>query len=177
MTKLFILSGVPGSGKSTFAKKLEYYYNKKSSQQTESPFNIVASDDLRVELTGDRQDMSRDEDVWKLFYQRPIDYLYKHHDRTITVLDATHISVQKRLEIAERYREDYDQIYIIQFQVEKDMVLEVNRIRKYSIPEAALISYCDNLECLSEEELQRFKCRMVWRRRYGDEFFKELLEV
>ena len=68
MKKLIILSAVPGSGKSTWAKKY----------QSEHPNTyIISSDQIRFELTGVYQDFSRQKEVWEIFEQRIKDYFSK----------------------------------------------------------------------------------------------------
>lgn len=75
--KLTILVGIPGSGKSTLAAKMNA--------------TVVSSDKIRVELTGDIKDQSRNDEVFKIFAQRIKDALGRGEH---VVVDST--AVQQR---------------------------------------------------------------------------------
>ena len=78
MKTLIVLSAMPGSGKSTWAKKY----------QEEHPHTlIISSDAIRYELTGAMQDFSKQKEVWELFSLRIHEYANKYEDVTV-VLDA-----------------------------------------------------------------------------------------
>ena len=78
MKTLIVLSAMPGSGKSTWAKKY----------QEEHPHTlIVSSDAIRYELTGQAQDFSKQKEVWELFSLRIHEYAKRYDDVTV-ILDA-----------------------------------------------------------------------------------------
>lgn len=78
MKTLVILSAMPGSGKSTWAKRYK----------EEHPHTfIVSSDEIRFEITGTSQDFSRQNEVWELFSLRIHEYAKKYDDVTV-ILDA-----------------------------------------------------------------------------------------
>ena len=78
MKTLIMLSAMPGSGKSTWAKKY----------QEEHPHTlIVSSDEIRYEVTGQTQDFSKQGKVWELFSLRIHEYAEKYDDVTV-ILDA-----------------------------------------------------------------------------------------
>ena len=78
MKTLIILSAMPGSGKSTWAKR----YKEEHSHTF-----IVSSDEIRFEITGTSQDFSRQNEVWELFSLRIHEYAKKYDDVTV-ILDA-----------------------------------------------------------------------------------------
>ena len=78
MKTLIVLSAMPGSGKSTWAKKY---------QGEHSHTLIVSSDEIRYELTGQLQDFSKQKEVWELFSLRIHEYAKKYDDVTV-ILDA-----------------------------------------------------------------------------------------
>ena len=78
MKTLIILSAMPGSGKSTWAKKF---------QEEHPDAFIVSSDEIRFELTGQTQDFSKQKEVWELFSLRIHEYANKYDDVTV-ILDA-----------------------------------------------------------------------------------------
>ena len=65
MKQLIILSAVPGSGKSTWAKKY---------QASHPNTYIISSDEIRFELTGQYQDFSKQKEVWEEFENRLLNY-------------------------------------------------------------------------------------------------------
>ena len=78
MKTLIMLSAMPGSGKSTWAKKY----------QEEHPHTlIVSSDKIRYEVTGQTQDFSKQAKVWELFSLRIHECAEKYDDVTV-ILDA-----------------------------------------------------------------------------------------
>jgi len=80
LPKFIMTVGIPGSGKSTWLKK-------------QSDLNIVSTDDIRKEITGDVSNISKDKDVWKIAKTRVIQLLNKGKD---VVLDATNVDSDKR---------------------------------------------------------------------------------
>lgn len=78
MKTLIVLSAMPGSGKSTWAKQY---------QAEHSHTLVVSSDAIRYELTGQSQDFSRQKEVWELFSLRIHEYAQKYDDVTV-ILDA-----------------------------------------------------------------------------------------
>ncbi|MFA5422183.1 MAG: AAA family ATPase, partial [Bacilli bacterium] len=56
--KLIVLSGIPGSGKSTYAHEYAFKHGDVA---------IVASDQIRLELFGRADDFSNEDSVWKRF--------------------------------------------------------------------------------------------------------------
>ena len=66
MKTLIMLSAVPASGKTTWAKKY---------QEDHPNVYIINSDDVRMEIThGDYKDHSRQKEVWELFEKRIHEY-------------------------------------------------------------------------------------------------------
>lgn len=79
MKTLIMLSAIPASGKSTWAK--EY-------QATHPNTYIINSDEIRMELTnGVYSDRSKQAQVWELFDKRIHEYAAKSDDITV-ILDA-----------------------------------------------------------------------------------------
>ena len=81
MRTLILLSAVPGSGKSTWAKKYQ--------AAREHTF-IVSSDDIREELFGKAQDFRDEGLVWKTFQNRLNQYGAMYEDSTV-IADATNL--------------------------------------------------------------------------------------
>ncbi len=142
MNRLIVLSGVPGSGKSYFSNAL--------MQDKEKHVYIISSDQLRKEITGHQQDLSQDELVWKLFYS--LARSYSEDKDGIVVLDATNAKKEYRFDNIKQYKDFYDEIDLVCFQISKDLVLKQNREREFPIPEDALLRLIDAFELPDQDE-------------------------
>ena len=79
MKTLIMLSAIPASGKSTWARNYK---------ETHENVYIVSSDEIRMEVTGgDFHDQSKQPLVWELFDKRIHEYANKGDDVTV-ILDA-----------------------------------------------------------------------------------------
>lgn len=87
--KLFVLVGISGSGKSTYAEKIVEKENAV----------IVSSDAIRGELLGDEGDQSQNERVFAEFHKR-IRNLLEHKKNVIA--DATNITIKSRRTILKK---------------------------------------------------------------------------
>lgn len=83
----YLLSAIPGSGKSTWAKM---YKN------THENVFIVSSDELRLELFGGVQNFSNEKLVWDTFLKRINDYARNHED-CVVIADATNLENKFRM--------------------------------------------------------------------------------
>ena len=142
MNRLIVLSGVPGSGKS-------YFSNALKSEINEGVY-VISSDQLRYELLGDQRDLSQDEKIWKRFYELTKEYAKKKD--AIVVLDATNAKKIYRLDNIKPYKELYDEIDLIYFQLDKETVLKQNKERDNPIPEEALLRLINEFELPDDEE-------------------------
>ena len=142
MNTLIVLSGVPGSGKSYFSNALK--------AECKGRVFIISSDALRKEIAGDQRDLSKDTEVWVRYYQIAKD-LAKEKD-AIVIMDATHAKKVFRLNKIKPYRNLYNQIDLICFQLDKELVLKQNKEREFPIPEEALLKLIDEYEIPDEEE-------------------------
>lgn len=88
MPELVIMIGLPGSGKTTFAK--ENYPNH----------TIISSDAMRKELYGDENDQSHNNDLFNEIHARIRSELESEHD---VVFDATNINRKRRITLLREY--------------------------------------------------------------------------
>lgn len=142
MNKLIVLSGVPGSGKSYFSNALK--------AECKGRVFIISSDALRKEITGDQRDLSKDREVWVKYYDIAKE-LAKEQD-AIVIMDATHAKKVFRLDNIKPYRGLYNQIDLICFQLDKELVLKQNKEREFPIPEEALLKLIDEYVMPDQEE-------------------------
>lgn len=90
--KFYMLCGLPASGKSHYALKLQEIISNKSNEKSV----IISSDKIREELYGDENIQGNSEDVFSLIHERILSNL----DNGINVIyDATNLKRKYRLEI------------------------------------------------------------------------------
>lgn len=97
MGRLILFVGIPGSGKSSFAKTLDHA--------------IVCPDRIRKILTGDVSNQTRNKEVWELTHYFLEEAL---KNGTTVVLDATNVSPIRLMELFYRY--ERHEIYVKLFE-------------------------------------------------------------
>ena len=142
MNRLIVLSGVPGSGKSYFSALIK--------KALKTHVYIVSSDELRYKILGDQRNLSEDELIWQIYYE--LIKVYALDKNGTVVLDATHSKKIYRLDNMKPYKELFDQIDLICFRLDKELVLEQNKDRENPIPKEALLKLIDQFEMPDDEE-------------------------
>ena len=147
MKTLIILSAMPGSGKSTWAKKY----------QEEHPHTlIVSSDQIRFELTGTMQDFSRQKEVWELFSLRIHEYANQYDDVTV-ILDALNdLNLLREKYVKEN--PEYDRYELVLFPRTKEQIRYYNKQRNKEavVPDEQLEMFINKWEEPSEEVIKLF---------------------
>lgn len=157
MKNLIILTGAPGSGKSTWAK--EY-------QNTHQNCHIISSDAIRFEITGRFDDHTRQPEVWKLFEERIHEYANKGDDVTV-ILDALCDLNSLRIKYVKENPE-YDKYTLVVFPRTFEYVQKYNKMRnqevwvpddihrmlydKYEKPSAEALGYFQEVLIIKEED-------------------------
>ena len=142
MNKLIVLSGVPGSGKSYFSQALKRAVKKH--------VYIISSDELRYNILGNQQDLSEDDLVWRIYYS--LVEAYSIDKNGIVILDATHSKKVYRLDNIMPFRHLYNQVDLVCFRLDKELVLEQNKGRENPIPKDSLLRLIDQFEMPDNEE-------------------------
>lgn len=83
MSTMYMMIGIPGSGKSTEAKRL--------GKSLGIP--VISSDEIRKDLTGSEEDFSMDKEIWTSVIPRRLRSALKEGD---VVFDATNLRVRGR---------------------------------------------------------------------------------
>ncbi len=146
MAKLIIMSGVPGSGKSYFSHVLR---DRKGSH-----VYIISSDGLRDLVTGNQQDLSHDDLMWKMFYD--LARVYSKDPDGIVVLDSTNTTVYYRLQAGNALRGLFDQIDLISFHMKPETIYRQNLDREWPIPTEVLANYIETFEQPQKEDYDFF---------------------
>ena len=119
MKTLIMLSAMPGSGKSTWAK---------AYQEAHPRTLIVSSDAIRYELTGETQDFSKQKEVWELFSLRIHEYAKKYDDVTV-ILDAlTDLNMLREKYVKEN--PEFDEYVLVLFPRTVEQIRFYNKQRK-----------------------------------------------
>lgn len=143
MKTLIMLSAIPASGKTTWAKKY----------QDEHPNTfIISSDEVRMEVThGDYQDFSKQDIVWKLFESRIHEYAKENENCTV-ILDALNDSNEIRMKYLATTPE-YDKKVLVLFPNTYERSSHYNGYREEAVrvPENVLVGLCNKFEMPNEQ--------------------------
>ena len=146
MSKLIVLSGVPGSGKSYFSKLLR--------KEKVGHVYIISSDALRDLVTGNQQNLSEEPLMWKMFYE--LAKVYSNDKKGIVVLDATNRSTEYRIDSVKELKKNFDEALLVLFNVPKEVVFAQNLDREFPVPEAVLEEYFEHFELPKKEDYEFF---------------------
>ena len=145
--KLYVMCGVPGSGKSTAAKA---YYTKHSSTT-----KLVSRDDIRFSLLKDNESYFKyEKQVFNIFIKEIKSGLKNGYD---VIADATHLNHHSRSKLLRSLGNSIKNIEIIAVVIKQplEICLKQNKNRKgtkFFVPENALKDMYENFEVPFEEE-------------------------
>ena len=135
-SKVIVLVGLPGSGKSTWA--------------TAQGHVVLSSDAMRILLSGDESDQTIHARVF-----RTMRFLLRERlelGARVTILDATHLARKWRkpwLTLAARYGASVEAVY---FDLPLEECLRRNRSRSRVVPEAAIREMAARLQAPARAE-------------------------
>ena len=146
MKQLIILSAVPGSGKSTWAKKY---------QASHPNTYIISSDEIRFELTGQYQDFSKQKEVWEEFENRLLNYSKQDGNFTV-ILDAV-IDLNSLRKKYYDLGKDFDRKILVILRKPLELK-KLNKERKEEkwVPEDVLINLYNKFEEPTKDILEIF---------------------
>lgn len=119
MNKLFMLVGLPASGKTTCGKRLA---------EVEDAL-IVSSDEIRKELLGNQNDQTKNEEIFKEVESRIINGLKEKN----VIYDATNINYKRRMAFLQKIK-DVEKIALL-IATPYDECIERNNKRERKVPE------------------------------------------
>lgn len=131
MQKVIMGLGVPGSGKSTILKKFADKHG----------YKYICPDDIRLDLTGDPTDQSKNREVWETAYERVKEGIL--NGETI-VFDATFAHFRSREGLI-KYVRDLQQennidlkVIGVNFKTRLEIAKERNSKRERKVPEEVI---------------------------------------
>ena len=142
MASLVLMMGVPGSGKTTYAKKFigdnDIY---------------VSRDEIRFELVAeDKPYFSKEDEVLKTFISKVDEGITKA--KRYVVADATHLNAGSRAKLLKNLHNKPDNVYVLYVAVPLEVALERNAQRsgRALVPETSIRNMFQSLSFPKKEE-------------------------
>lgn len=134
MAKVVYSIGIPASGKSTHLKRFA----------EANGYVYICPDDIRLELTGNAADQSKNGEVWETSYSRMEAALQSGNS---VVFDATQARQGDReVFIQKEYQYGAEKVQAVQFSIPLEIAKERNRTRDRNVPEFVLDRMKQNLD-------------------------------
>lgn len=139
--RLVILSGLPGSGKSTYSQNYKALYGTNGIK-----VNIVSSDEIRMELFGKYDSFENEKLVWETLHNRIAEL--SNEDNSVTILDATTLTNKQRYSYALKYKDLYKQISLVVLITPLEQCLTQNKMRPKNkwVPENIILNMNNKFE-------------------------------
>lgn len=146
MKTLIVLTGAPGSGKSTWTKN--YLLAHKNTY-------VVSSDAIRFEITGCFDNHSRQKEVWELFANRI--HEYATNDDSTVILDALCDLNSLRIKYV-KDNPEFDKYVLVYFPRTFEYIQKYNKMRPKEVwvPDDILESLYKKFEKPNDEALGYF---------------------
>lgn len=146
MKTLIVLTALPGSGKSTWAKNY---------QDSHDNVFILSSDEIRFEVTNSYQDFSKQKKVWKIFNKR-LKKLMKAKEVTV-ILDALNDTNEIRLNYIKDFNK-FDEYRLVYIKKDKATREKYNKQRsiEHWVPAEAMETLSKRFEEPNEEVKKTF---------------------
>ena len=137
--KLIVLSGIPGSGKSTYCKYVDATDKRKVI--------VVSSDEIRKELTGKYANFSRDKEMWRILNDK-IEFYGSREKDVIVIVDTTALSNKLRYKYVLNHGGWFDERELVVFKlpIERCIKQNYNRPQEKWVPEKNILEMKEKLE-------------------------------
>ena len=146
MQEVYVMVGISGSGKSTFAKHLV----ETGNQSSQNKWVWISTDNIREELTGDILNQDCNAEVFEIFHKRISDATSKGYT---VVADATNLSIKSRKNILNsiKNREKYKVVAYIK-NTPVHICYAQNKQREHPIPDEVIYNQVHKFEIPFYEE-------------------------
>lgn len=153
MKTLIVLSGIPGSGKSTWTKE----FVEKAEDGTVA---VVSADLNRLAIGGSYDNFEHEDEVWKKVYDDIL--LYAFNDKIqYVIVDNTSISNKARMRYANQF-EKYYNLEMIIFRIPFYICWLRNKERAKCVPDEAMERMYNYWQEPSEEVKAKFKIKEIY---------------
>ena len=144
--KLWVMVGIPGSGKSTWIKN--------HKDKVEGTSKVVSRDAIRFALVAEDEDyFSKEKEVFRKFIEEIKDGLANYDN---TFVDATHLSPGSRRKLFNNLGHSLDDAYVhavvINPSLETTLRQNAQRTGRCFVPEDVIINYKENFSYPKPEE-------------------------
>jgi predicted kinase len=136
---LAVMTGISGSGKSTYANGLKTSLNAQ----------LVETDSIRLELTGNAEDQSQNSKVFEIARKRVNDYLSQGKN---TIIDATSLSVKDRKDWIEIGKNNNAEVRAYFIDTPVDVCKSQNNKRARKVPEWVIDKQASKLHAPTRAE-------------------------
>lgn len=136
---LAVMIGISGSGKSTYA------YGLKTSLNAQ----LVETDAIRQELTGNSEDQSQNSKVFEIAKKRVDAYLSQGNN---TIIDATSLSMRDRKDWVDIGKKNNAEIRAYFIDTPVDISKTQNRKRERKVPEFVIDRQANKLQAPTKAE-------------------------
>ena len=120
MSKLIMMVGIPGSGKSTWINENKGKYDA-----------VISRDRIRFSLLKEGEDyFAREDDVFKLFIWEIRMSLFNRRNGGTVFADATHLNKKSRARVLDKVREFADEIEAVVLDTDLETAFERNDQRE-----------------------------------------------
>lgn len=143
MSKMYLMTGVSGSGKTTFAKKFA----------RENNLRYLNIDNFYLATFGDENTHAHEFDVWMMFY-RAIEIASR--DGVDVIIDTNAPTVSNRNEIYNWFGHMFAENYMIYIYAPADLCFKNNASRKRVIPQDEMVKMYNDYERPREEEARKW---------------------
>lgn len=137
---IIMLIGLPGSGKSTWAKE---YANHQGAR-----YHILSSDAIRKELYGKEEIQGIPKEVFGLLYKKAEEFCEKGEN---IIIDATNLSSNKRKAFIKRFKHFNPFLQAVVFHTPVETCIERDKERSRHVGEGIIIkmskSWCPVKSC------------------------------
>lgn len=144
MANLYMMIGLPGSGKSTYAKETLLKFNP--------DWGYVSRDEVRFEMIDDVEHyFDKEDDVFREFCNRIEMYLLRGQN---VIADATHLNAKSRLKLIKALKTKPSKIYAVYINTPFDVCMERNKERTglQLVPDQAMYNMQRRFKAPSHDE-------------------------
>ena len=149
MNKLIILSGIPGSGKTTYALGVKSVLPK---------VEVISSDEVRRQVTGRADNGTQEAVVWQEF-EAQIKKAAQNND--IVIADSTALTNALRMKWFRAFRSVFDKIELVYLNIPFSVCWERNLARERKVPLNPMAGMFKLLEEPNEEVNNSFDSIIV----------------